>query len=157
MGAVHIHFAVADIVKPRPGKEGFAGGRVIRQRKRPASLERAPTDEGVQDCKCPAAVVRERRLAAAAVVRGAALDGEAVAAACGPGGDAAALGRVEERVVALAGEVAAAGREGAVHVVVDVCGVGVVLGAEGCRGAHLHVALGESEEAREGCEGEFHD
>lgn len=157
MGAVHVHFAVANVVEPRPGKEGLAGGGIVRQGKGPARLERAAADEGLDDGKGAAAVVRERRLAAAAVVRGAALDREAVAAACRPGRHGAALRRVEQVVVALAGEVAAARGQGAVHVVVDVCRVGVVLGAERGRVAHLHVALGEGcHEAGEGGEGELH-
>lgn len=89
-------------------------------------------------------------LAAAAVVSCASDDGEVVRAAGLPSGHGAALGRVVEGLVALAGVVGAVGGEGTGHVVVDGGGVLVVTGAEGGRVGHLHMGLGYGGEQGQG-------
>ena len=154
--AVHVHLAVAAPVEPGPGEQGFTGGGVAGQGEGPARVagRGAAADEGVEHLPGVAAVGGERGLAAAAAVRGVAGDRHAVLAAGGPGGGGlAGVGVQVLRVVALAGEVAAAGVEGRADVVVDHLGVGVVLGAEGRRALELHVGAGQGSEAEEGGDG----
>lgn len=152
--AVHVHLAVANLVEPRPGKEGVTRGRIGGQGEAPFRGERAAADKGADDGEGGAGVVGQRDLARAAVVGGAALKRDAVGLAGGPVGHGPALVGVEEAVVALARVPGARVREGAVHVVVDAGGVGVVLGPEGRRGRHLHVGGGEAREGED--EAELH-
>lgn len=154
VGAVHVHFAVADVVEPGPGKDGLAGRRVVGQRKWPGRLERAAANVRLNGREGVAAVVRERDLAAAAIVRGAALDAKCVATSSAPRHDGAALRRVEQGVVALARKVGPVGGERVDHVVVNVGRVRVVLGAERRRARHLHVPGRHRDEAQDGGQGE---
>lgn len=147
--AVHVHLAVANLVEPRPGKEGVAGGRVGGQGEVPFRGERAAADKGADDGEGGAGVVGQRDLARAALVGGAALERDAVGLAGGPVGHGPALVGVEQLVVALARVRGARVREGVVHVVVDAGGVGVVLGPEGRRRRHLHVGGGEAREGED--------
>lgn len=155
MRAVHVHLAVANLVEPRPGKEGVARGRVGGQGEPPILGERASADKGADDGEGGAGVVGQRDLARAALVGGAALERDAVGLAGGPVGHGPALVGVEQLVVALARVRGARVREGVVHVVVDAGGVGVVLGPEGRRRRHLHVGGGEAREGEDD-EAELH-
>ena len=146
--AVHVHLAVADLVEPRPREEGLARGGVAGDLEGEGRVadDGAVADVRVDDLERLAAVEGERGLARAAVVGSAAGDGHAVRLAGSPVGDSLALRRVEEGVVALAREVAAAGAKRVLHVVVDARGVLVELGAQRRGVLHLHVGRRQAQE-----------
>lgn len=110
--AIHVHFAVTNLVEPRPGKDSLAAGgvsgdgEVIGGRARAGG---AVTEEGVHHGPGIAFVVGQRGLAAATAVPGAAVDGEALLGAGGPIGYGLTLVGADEVDGAAAGEVAAIG------------------------------------------------
>lgn len=96
-----------------------------------------------------ALVEGQRGLATTTTVVSATSDGHAVRAAGLPVSNRSASWGAEERVVALAREVAAAGLERSSHAVVDISvGVRVGLGLEGGRACHLHMSLGQTGEPK---------
>lgn len=150
VGAVHVQLAVSEVVVPREGKQRTAGGRVVGQGEAPGGRERALPNVRVQDGPGAAAVVRQGDLARASVVGGGAGEGPVVRLAGLPGDDRLTLAGAEQRVVSLAGEVAAGLGQRVCHAVVDVGGEAVVAGAEWGRPDHLHVRLGNGGEAEDG-------
>ena len=142
-GAVVVELAVARVVDPRPGKQNLVGARGVGgQGEGDVGVGGAGADLAEDDGEGLALVVRQRQLARAAVVRGAAHDLHRVLLARVPGGDGGARdGVVEVRERALAGE--GRGRVGAGDVGVDLAGldgVGVALVPERRRVRHVHVA-----------------
>lgn len=154
VGTVHVHLPVPDVVVPAPGEERFALGHDGGESEGPVGLERAVAYPALEYGEGGPSVVRNGDLAAAAVVGGRAGEGDGVRLAGLPRRNGGALRGVKERVVALAGEVAARFVEGVDHVVVDVGGERVVLGADRGWVGHLHVSRGRGDEGQDGSNGE---
>lgn len=150
--AIHVELPVPHEILPAPSQQRRPPRRIPRHGEVVALLQRAPADHALDHAESPAVVVRQRDLAGAAVVGGAAGEGEGLLGARGVGRGCADGAVV---LVALAGEVGTGGEERGCHAVVDL-GVGdvlvggIVFGADGVGLGHLHVRVGLVEEEGEG-------
>lgn len=110
-GAVHVHLALARLVEPCPGEDGFPALCLLWDLdfERLARAHGAGADEALDHFEGCAGVVGEGDLAGAAVVVGAGgvADAHGLDGAGGPGLDGGAFGGGEQLVVVLAGVVAA--------------------------------------------------
>ncbi|KAI6769720.1 hypothetical protein HG530_004349 [Fusarium avenaceum] len=146
-GTVHVHLTVTNLVEPGPGEDGLAGGSVTGnlEVEGGSTSAGAVADVGVDDLPRLTLIKGERGLATATTVVSTTGDAHVVGITSCPVSNRSTLRGTEERVVALAGEVGAAGLKRSGHAVVDVAAsVGVGLGFEGGRVDHLHMCLGQT-------------
>lgn len=137
LGTVHVHFTVADLVEPAPGKQSLTRGSVRRDSELVLLVDGAATKDGVDNLEGLALVVRQGDLARTALVSGTTSELQRVAAA------RLVIGSRIERVVrvALARKVRAISRQWVGVRVVLLAIVVLVEGTANGEGlAHLHVS-----------------
>jgi hypothetical protein len=78
MGAVHVHFAVANLVEPAPGKKCLPCWGIRGNGKGVVGSQGAATLHGFNDSERLSSVVRERQLARATAVSSTAFQRHAV-------------------------------------------------------------------------------